>query len=153
MWTRVLPTNQQLVSAAYDVLSAHGTIWHSAAAFKHWLQTHNDQVFYLAAPEFSLVVGFRAEGNRWRATVGGIDGQLSLDALKHLLDKAVSFVREQGGNTLLVRLRDLPPSNKFAVLYQMATAVIQGDPDVATVSEADVGRHRLFTVTLRDRAA
>lgn len=154
MWQRVLATNQRLVEAAYHVLSANSMDWASAADFKLWLTERNDQVFYLATDKYQLVLGIRLDRDgRWRGSIAGMNGDLSLAALRELLTKAVDFLKEHNAGSLVFRVRNLPPSNRFSMAYQMALGLAHGHPAISTVTQEDFGRSREYVLTLRRTAA
>lgn len=154
MWQRVLPSNPQLVEAAFQVLSVHGSPWSSALDFKLWLETHNDRVFYFTAEKFQLVIGFRSEGGGvWRGTLAGMDGDLSFEAIRELFAKAMSFAKERSATALLARVRKRSPSDPLSTVYQFVIGIAHGDSEVESVAATDHGRYRDYTFTMKSSAA
>ena len=154
MWQRVIAADPIAVEAAYQVLSAYGHAWQSAAALRHWLTLADDNVYLLTTPTFSLVLGFRMDGGRQlRGTIAGMSGELSLAAIHQLVDRAVAYAEQRNATSLIFQVTDLPPTDLFATVYQLAIGVAQSNPAVASISEEDLGIKREITVQFRDIAA
>jgi len=154
MWQRVLPSNLNVVQAAFRVLAAHGDNWYSANDLKHWLELHDDHVFFFSSEAYQLVVGFREDPHgQLRGTLAGISGDLSIPAVRELISKGAAVARERNARTIAIHLRKLRPSSPFALFYTVAIGIARSDPSIANVTEHDKGKFREYVFTLRQQAA
>lgn len=154
MWQQVHADNRVLVENAYRVLTVYSDRWDSAADFRHWLEEGGAHVFYFHEEGCNLVVGFRqTEEGRWQGILVGIEGNFSIQALGHVFDQAVSFMRENGTRSLFVHLTSPPSPNPFSDALQMAIDYAQARPEVAGISVVPLGRAREYRLTLLESAA